>query len=509
MSQSDITSEATADQWIAPGALPSLQVLDLPEPVSLRRMMGPSIILAGLALGSGELVIWPYITYKSQFVFFWAAILGVATQYFINMEITRWTLATGESAITGFCRLNRHWAWVFLLANIIPWMVPAWAKGAAQLVSWLVWGAELNAAGQLHSPYVTELAIGGMFLCGLLLTAGPVIYETVERFQGVLVGAILVIVAILAIFLIRSDAIVAQLAATVTFGHWQFVPEFSADLDAKLLLGALAFAGAGGTLNLGQSNYVKEKGYGMGKYIGRITSPITGKPEPVSEFGYHFPHTPENLARWRLWWRRASAEHFVSFFLTCVVCLTLLTLISYSIFYQPDGSLVPEGAQYGKDLAFLYGERTEIEQVLGGGAATAFLLMGVAVLLTTELGILDVTSRISTDIVKVNWLRSSTRWNESRLYYLFLWGTIVIGTVILLLGDQQVERSLVLFKFASALNGGVMFIYSMTLLYLNRRLLPGDIRITPLRMAVMVWSILFFGSFTIWALWTTIAELLA
>ena len=69
-------------------------------------MIGPSIMLAGLALGSGEFVLWPYITYKSQFVFFWACLLGVTTQYFINMEITRWSLATGESAVSGFARLS-------------------------------------------------------------------------------------------------------------------------------------------------------------------------------------------------------------------------------------------------------------------------------------------------------------------------------------------------------------------------------------------------------------------
>ena len=117
---------AVSDGAIPAGALPPLGSRDMPEPIPLRRMLGPSIMLAGLALGSGEFVLWPYITYKSQFVFFWACLLGVATQYFLNMEITRWSLATGESAITGFARLSRHWAWVFLFLNIIPWMVCPW-----------------------------------------------------------------------------------------------------------------------------------------------------------------------------------------------------------------------------------------------------------------------------------------------------------------------------------------------------------------------------------------------
>ena len=35
--------------------------LDLPEPVSLRRMLGPGIIAVGIGMAAGELILWPYI----------------------------------------------------------------------------------------------------------------------------------------------------------------------------------------------------------------------------------------------------------------------------------------------------------------------------------------------------------------------------------------------------------------------------------------------------------------
>ena len=75
--------------------LPSLKYRDMPEPVAWTKMVGPSLILAGLALGSGEYVLWPRIVQTSGFVFLWAAFLGIVTQFFINMEIERWTLVTG------------------------------------------------------------------------------------------------------------------------------------------------------------------------------------------------------------------------------------------------------------------------------------------------------------------------------------------------------------------------------------------------------------------------------
>ena len=45
-----------------------------------------------------------------------------------------------------------------------------------------------------------------------------------------------------------------------------------------------------------------------------------------------------------------------------------------------------------------------------------FHVMGIAILLTTEFGVLDSASRISSDIVKVNWLRDNPRWTESKLF---------------------------------------------------------------------------------------------
>ena len=170
------------------GELPALRVRDLPEPLPLRKMIGPSIMLAGLALGSGEFIFWPYLTYKSGFIFFWACVIGVVTQYFLNMEITRWALVTGESAVTGFARLSKHWAGLFLFLNIVPWMIPAWARGTSEMISWLIFRPELGADGSIHAPYIPHITVATLLLCGFALTTGPVIYETVERIQLFLVS---------------------------------------------------------------------------------------------------------------------------------------------------------------------------------------------------------------------------------------------------------------------------------------------------------------------------------
>ena len=494
----ELSEELVPSETIPCGVLPALRWRDLPDPISWKRMVGPSIMLAGLALGSGEFVIWPYITYKLGFIFFWACMLGVVTQYFLNMEIERYTLATGESAITGFCRINRHWAWVFLILNILPWAWPGWATGAGQMLSWAVLGAKEVVDPEtglvtFEAQYVPALGIAGLWLVGIALTAGPVVYNTVERIQMVLVAMIVVIVIGLGVVLIRSDAVVAMCWGILDVGR---IPDLDGTgLTFISLLGALAFAGAGGSTNLGQSNFIKDKGYGMGQYIGRITSPLTGLDEATAGTGYLFPDGQENRRRWRGWWRAANTEHALSFLLACVVCLCLMSLLTYSVFYDSSGTLKEGMEKYGSGLNFVWGEATVIgNHPTGGGLLKlGFLVMGVAVLLTTELGVLDATARISTDIVKVNYLRDNDNWSLSKLYYLFLWGEILLGTVILLIGFDE---PMFLLVTSAAMNGFVMFVYSILLLYLNGRILPGRLRMSWIRVIAIGWSIVFFGYFS-------------
>jgi len=88
----------------------------MPEAPAFRKLLGPSFILLGLGLGSGELVLWPYLTSNFGMGIIWAAVLGVAMQFFMNMEIERYTLARGESIFVGFARLWRVFPFWFILS---------------------------------------------------------------------------------------------------------------------------------------------------------------------------------------------------------------------------------------------------------------------------------------------------------------------------------------------------------------------------------------------------------
>jgi len=208
-----------------------------------------------------------------------------------------------------------------------------------------------------------------------------------------------------------------------------------------------AYAGAAGTLNLAQGNYIKDKAYGMGALIGRITSPLTGKSEPILDTGFLPRHTDANVARWRRWWRAANWEHLLTFLVLGVLSLVLLACIAHSTVF---------GLDIGEGMEFIQKQGVEIGKSFGALARAGFWVAGMLILLTTELGIMDIVARVSADIIRTCWARDSKPWTLRNLYYVWLWGEILVGCTILLMGLNAPIPLLVL---GASLNGLVMALY--------------------------------------------------
>ena len=123
---------------------------DMPEPLPLGKVLGPSVILAGLGVGSGEYIIWPFMASTVGLGFLWAAVLSVTIQYFLNMEIERYTLATGETAVAGFVRFWKPWGVLFCLFTILPNMWPGWATSGVTILTFLMGGGNVTVHHDRH-----------------------------------------------------------------------------------------------------------------------------------------------------------------------------------------------------------------------------------------------------------------------------------------------------------------------------------------------------------------------
>ncbi len=467
------TVDTTGDRggWPATPDGVSMPLRDLPQPRSLGKMLGPGVIMVAVGVGSGEYILHPFIAVSVGLVFLWAAVIGVGTQYFINTEVERYSLATGETAVTGFIRMWRPWAPLFVVMTIVPWAWPGWMTSAATLITYVAGGGN-----------VVAISIIGLVVMGAVLTISPVVYQTVEKLEFLKVGLILIFAFVAVLFVIGTQPWVDLGGGTVAgFGR------LPADIPTATLMSALVFAGGGGAINLTMSNWIRDKGWGQGAHIPRLVSPITGQEEAASaSTGYAFPQTEENLRRWEIWWKNARREQFVTFFLIGVLSIVVFSVLAYSV--------LPRGAAAAGDLTFIRQEGELLQESVGTWFRYVFWGIGAMSLMFANLVILDMVGRVVADIVKNRYLSRNASWSESKLYFVIVWFEVAFGSLILLSG---VTQPLVLLVTAAVLNGAVMAVYSVLLIRLNRTYLPPAIKVQGPRLGTLVWAIILFGGFTI------------
>ena len=466
------------------GNLPPMPYRDMPPALPLGKVLGPSVILAGLGVGSGEYILWPFMTSLVGLGFLWAAALSVTVQYFLNMEIERYTLATGETAVAGFVRFWKPWGILFCLFTIVPNMWPGWGTSGVTILTFLLGGGNV--------PLIT---IGVLIASGVALTVSPVVYQTLEKAQFFKVGLTLVFLA-LAIVAAISPSAWAQLPAVVTHVGW--FPDTSI-IPVSLVLSGLVFAGAGGVNNLAQSNWIRDKGFGMGVYVPRIVSPITGEEMAAPATGSMVRQDDENIGRFWQWWRVANKEQLVSFWFICIFSITVFSTLAYSTVF---GQNISGSA----NLAFIQAEGIALKRIVAPWFGTFFWVFGSLSMILVALGTIDYIARIVADVIKTVYCAQSERWSESRLYFLVAWGTIAAGSAILLSGFNQ---PLILLVIAACLNGMVMFVYSILLIQLNRRGLPPAIRVRGLRLGVLYFATAFYGFFAGWLIVVQVQSYLA
>jgi hypothetical protein len=475
--------EATGDGWNIPSKhLPAIdEYKDLPEPQPLRAYLGASVILLATALGSGELIIWPYVTSQAGVGLLWLAFVGFSAQYFINMEVERYTLATGETAVTGFSRMWKWWGLVFILGSVLPNTIPGWASSAATMFGYL-FGLSEGAV-----PIVTTIFL---LAIALSITLSPVVFNTLEKVE-------LGLVAIIVVFLLVAIAIATDLSAwtgiiTKAPQGAANLPRYLSEIGTTTIFAAVVFAGAGGCNNLVQSNYIRDKGLGMGILMPKIVSPVTGEEEARPSLGYKFPVNEENMGRWRNWWKVANQEQIITFYI-----LGLATLIGLSVLLYSTLGIVNVPESQAGDITFLQTEAQTLSNQLGTWFEYFFYFAGFAILFSTNVGVVDWVSRLTADSLKVTFLKESQFWSESKIYVTVVWIMAIGGSLIIWTGIQP----LILLVLSATGGGFMMFFYSGLLIRLNRRFLPDPIKLRSWRLAGLSAAFLMYAAFVVYIIY--------
>jgi hypothetical protein len=474
-----------------PGSGPPFRRHDeVPRVPRLRHLVGPSVIALGMGLGAGELLLWPNLVTVNGYGIWWLFWVGVVTQFFVILEIVRWTVATGESVFAGMARLGRRagWPWFFLVATLLSFFWPGWASESAQFTGRIV--TILTGTILPWQPIALLMLAVIYFSLGL----SAIVYNALERFE---IGLVLVFFPLLATVLlvvgILPDDVVALAGGAVSIGTAP--KELLQGSQFPTLLIAVAYAGSGGTLLLAQSLWLRDKGFGMAAYQGRIAG-IRGENERVSDSGYVFPASDTTaLARFHAWIRVARTELLVVFVLVVILSVVITSLVVTA-------TLGTGNADLAGRLGDMVSRQAEVLARVGGKwLEIAFLTGGALVLFSTQVAIVDTVTRICGTVLHERYGQHTRFWTLKRTFLTMLTVLVLASSAIIVAswtGGTALERLQpdFLLLVAGPFTIASMFAFTLVVGHMNVRRLPKALRPGPGTRAALVWAAVLWGWFT-------------
>lgn len=480
--------------------LPTWETAELPEPKplgwrNLSGFIGPGIVMCGIQIGGGEWLFGPAITAKYGGGLMWIATIAILGQVFYNIECGRYALATGEPVFTGFMRTRpgpTFWVSVALLLSMGAF-IPALSTNAAVLIVSMYLG---HPPGPEDAFMINTAAYILLGLVVLPVLIGGKIYNMLQIVMTAKVFTVLGFCLIIGLFFVSSSGWINVFSGFLKFGNVPTIDEQGSEtvvnafshffetgewpiiaLTNIALLGAFAgYAGGGGLSNSTYSNFVRDKGWGMGSQVGAIASAVGGRDVTLSHIGKVFVINEENLRRWKAWWKYIITDQAFIWAPGCFMGMALPALMSIE-FSQFSPMFGVEGIPYAQPLIAADGIRNS-PNLAAGTRQVLFLValfVGLMVFLPSQMSIVEDFARRWTDIIWSGNRRVRENMKSHQVKYIFysIVGFYVVwsfasATVFLTFGDAPK----LMVTFVANFNNIALGLTSFHVLYINRTLLP-------------------------------------
>jgi hypothetical protein len=470
---------------------PPLLIEDLPTPemvFAVRNIgweelilfvLGPSVVALGLAIGSGEWLLGPLSVGRFGFTGIgWVILCSAVLQTFYNVELARFTIATGEPSIVAFGRTPPGyllWIPLALVCFYLPFVLGGWGLSAGCSLFALFNGRAPLAGDQ---QAVRNLSVILMLTTFCFLLFGRKIERMLELFQGVVLTFVFVGLIVVTATVVPVSYWAPALLSLITPAR---IPKGA---DVSLLSALAGFTALASGLNYMITGLYRDKGYGMGHKAGYLASLFGGGRKELSPHSYIFPEDAKNASCWKRWFRYLLIDQWGIFFTGSIVGMMAPCILVGYLAHQPgaapptnESMIVYCAVQLGKRYGYL---------MFGWALLTGFLLLYKA-----QIGILDLLARNLTDAVVAAGPRFLRRLGADPrpLYYssLFL---LVIVIIVLINTSPPVD---VIINSANLTNLAAL-IFPAVLIYLNRQL-PRPARITWWSYLALAANIVFFGFF--------------
>lgn len=455
-------------------------------------LLGPGLLSGGASIGGGEWLMGPAVTARYGGALMWLATLSIVGQVLYNIEISRYTLYTGEPIFTGKFRTlpgPKFWLGAYLLLDFGA-VFPYLAANAATPLAAILMGGELP--DPLHNDmhwWLLRILGYVIFLLALVpLVFGGKIYNALKAIMSFKIVTVLGFLLFVAIFHSTASTWVEIFWGFFKFGTLPaggsetvnvFVSLFSGeglpeiDLSRIALLAAFAaIAGAGGLSNAPISNYTRDQGWGMGHNVGAIPSIIGGQQLSLSHVGRVFRVTPESLYRWRRWYRHVVRDQLAVWMPACFLGIALPSMLSVQ--FLPRGTEVSEWVAAGMTAD---GVRAHVGADWGLLSGQIFwymiMLCGFLVLAPSMASSADGVVRRWVDVFWTSSprLRKIDPGNIRWVYFAILSAYAVFGLIML-----SVAPPLGLLKFAANIFNYALGFSCFHTLAINLTLLPPQLR---------------------------------
>ncbi|MCA9121738.1 MAG: Nramp family divalent metal transporter [Planctomycetaceae bacterium] len=483
--------------------LPTWDIAELPEPkpLGLRNLagfIGPGIVMCGIQIGGGEWLFGPAITAKYGGGLMWIATVAIVCQVFYNVECGRYALYTGEPVFTGFMRTRPGPGfWIgFAMLLSIGTLIPGLSTNAAVLITSMILDRPPTPDDAVLVNTIAYLCLG---LVVLPVLVGGKVYNMLQLVMTAKVFTVLGFCLFIGVFFVSWRGWFDVFSGFLKFGnvpvddghgseqvvnafsHWIEHGEFPViAMTSIAVLGAFAgYAGGGGLSNSTYSNFVRDKGWGMGSQVGAIASAVGGHNISLSHIGKVFVVNDDNLRKWKGWWKYILADQCFIWMPGCVMGMALPALLSIEF--------ASSSPMFGQDLAYAQSliSADGIRHAPGLADSTrellwiATLFVGIMVFLPSQMAIVDDFARRWTDIIWSSIPRIRDRFEAhqaSRIYYTILacyilW-SFISATIFLMFGDAPRLMVLVI----ANLNNVALGLTSFHVLWINRSFLPPPLR---------------------------------
>jgi hypothetical protein len=471
---------------------PALPVEDLPTPeevvgapaitrgVLVKSIIGPSLIALGVSIGSGEWLLGPFNFATYGFIGIgWIILVSALLQVFYNVELARFTVATGEVPIVAFARIPpgvRLWVPLGIVLFFMAFIWGGWAAAAGDSAFALVNGRVKDPDIPADGMQSRMFAVGLLGLAFIITLFGRRISRTLELANWVMVGFILISITGLALLIVPLATWGQSIASLVTPA---LPPAGASATDLGSLAGFTALASG---LNYFIIGHYRDKGYGMGHRVGAISGLFGGERREVLSTGVTFPDDERNRPIWRRWFRFILLDQWGIFFIGALLGMIIpATLVRH---LATTSGVTPTAADMPTFAA------RELQAAYGDPAFYLALVVGMLILFSTQLVVFESLVRIVTDGSSTSgWFRQVTGGDPRRFYYPFM---VVLFLVISFLIFQALPLELI--RISGNMSNLAALIVPFGVMYLNRRL-PGPARIRWWSYVVLVLNVLFFGFF--------------